>query len=331
MHGRSQVWSTGYENMDSPKIKPPITSKYKKLKHPIIAGLKDKKVLITGATGGIGSCLVRMFASEGATVGIHYHQNQEQAKSLTQSIEADGGRAECFKTDLLSTNAPSLIHDFIEKFSGIDVLVNNAGGILGFKDFLELDETSWNETQRLNVQAPFFLAQQAFSHMKEHGGGKIINISSIAAKYGFSNAVKFLISKGADKEHFTNEHHTPLSLAVSQNHLKVVQILFEDWISPNSHEEPYLHLSPIFNVKSKEIAQLLIDNDAVTHEIYNDKNQSPLTVACQNGYLDVVEFFLDDGLDINHLDNDNKTSLFYALTNKHEDVAKLLISKGAHK
>jgi len=153
----------------------------------------------------------------------------------------------------------------------------------------------------------------------------------IAAKHGFANAVKFLISKGADKEHFTNDHHTPLSLAVSQNHLKVVQVLFEDWISPNSHEKPYLCLSPIFNVKSKEIAQLLIDNDAVTHEIYNNKNQSPLTVACQNGYLEVVEFFLDDGLDINHLDTDNKTPLFYALTNKHHDVANLLISKGAQK
>merc|ERR1712034_165826 len=108
-----------------------------------------------------------------------------------------------------------------------------------------------------------------------------------------------------------------------------VQVMFEDWISPNSHEKPYLHLSPIFNVKSKEIAQLLIDNDAVTHDIYNDKNQSPLTVACQNGYLDVVEFFLDDGLDINHLDKDNKTPLFYALENKHHDVVNLLISKGA--
>merc|ERR1712034_272635 len=152
---------------------------------------------------------------------------------------------------------------------------------------------------------------------------------SIAAKYGFSNIVKFLISKGAQKEHFTNEHQTPLSLAVSQNHLKVVQVLLEDWISPNSHEKPYLHLSPIFNVKSKEIAQLLIDNDAITHGIYNDKNQSPLTVARQNGYLDVVEFFLDDGLDINHLDSDNKTPLFYALTNKHHDVAKLLNLKNA--
>jgi len=152
---------------------------------------------------------------------------------------------------------------------------------------------------------------------------------SIAAKYGFSNAVKFLILKGSDKEHFTNEHHTPLSLAVSHNHLKVVQILFKDWISPNSHEKPYLHLSPIFNVKSREIAQLLIDNDAVTHEIYNDKHQSPLTVACKNGYLDVVDFFVDDGLDINHLDSDNKNPLFYALKNNHHNVVNFLISKGA--
>merc|ERR1711925_30602 len=152
---------------------------------------------------------------------------------------------------------------------------------------------------------------------------------SIAAKHGFANVVKFLISKGANKEHFTKEHHTPLSLAVSKNHIKVVQALFEDWISPNSHEDPYLHLSPIFNVKSREMTQLLADNDAVTDGIYNDKNQSPLTVACQNGYLDVVEFFLDDGLDINHLDSDNKTPLCYALANKHEDVAKLLLSKGA--
>jgi len=152
---------------------------------------------------------------------------------------------------------------------------------------------------------------------------------SISAKHGFSNAVKFLILKGAEKHHFTNEHHTPLSLAVSQNHLKVVQVLLEKWITPNSHEKQYLHMSPIFNVKSREIAQLLIDNDAVTNEIYNNKNQSPLTIACQNGYLDVVEFFLDDGLDMNHLDIDNKTPLFYALTNKHQDVANLLISKGA--
>jgi len=156
------------------------------------------------------------------------------------------------------------------------------------------------------------------------------SILSIAAQYGFSNAVKFLISKGANKEHFTNENHTPLSLAVSHNHLKVVEVLLEDWISPNSHETPYLHLSPIFNVKSREIAQLLVDNDAVTNNLYNNKNQSPLTVACQNGSLNVVQFFLDDGLDINHLDSDKKTPLFYARRNGHQEVENLLILQGAY-
>ena len=106
--------------------------------------------------------------------------------------------------------------------------------------------------------------------------------------------------------------------------------MFEDWISPNFHEEPYIHLSPIFNVKSREIAQMLVDNDAVTNEIYNENYQTPLTVACQNGLLEVVEFFFNDGLDINHLDSDRKTPLFYARTNGHHDVVNFLISKGAY-
>tara|TARA_B100000315_G_scaffold254773_1_gene296539 strand:+ start:48 stop:806 length:759 start_codon:yes stop_codon:yes gene_type:complete len=157
------------------------------MNHPIISGLKDKRILVTGATGGIGSCLVRLFAEEGATLGIHYHQNQEHAESLSREIKAGGGKAECFQEDLLSTDELRLVHDFIERFGGIDVLINNAGGIRGFKEFLDLDKSSWDETHRLNAQAPFFLAQQAFAYMKKQGGGKIINISSIAAKYGGSS------------------------------------------------------------------------------------------------------------------------------------------------
>jgi 3-oxoacyl-[acyl-carrier protein] reductase len=79
-----------------------------------------------------------------------------------------------------------LIDEFVDKFGGIDILINNAGGVVGFKDFQELDETSWNQTYQLNARAPFFLAQRAFFYMKKQGGGKIINISSIAAKYGGS-------------------------------------------------------------------------------------------------------------------------------------------------
>ena len=90
--------------MDSQNIKLLTTSRDNKLDHQIISGLKDKKVLVTGATGGIGSCLVQMFAKEGATLGIHYHQNQEKAQSLLRDIQIDGGMAECFQADLLSKN-----------------------------------------------------------------------------------------------------------------------------------------------------------------------------------------------------------------------------------
>jgi len=153
---------------------------------PIISGLENKKVLVTGATGGIGTSLVRMFAAKGAVVGIHYHKNQEQAESLVQEVESNGGRSASFQADLLSSDGADLVDAFVERFEGIDVLVNNAGAICGFKDFLELDEASWSETFQLNAQSPFFLAQRAFVQMKKSGGGKIINISSIAAKYGGS-------------------------------------------------------------------------------------------------------------------------------------------------
>ena len=71
-------------------------------------------------------------------------------------------------------------------------------GIEGYKDFHELDETSWSKTYRLNTQAPFFLAQKSFTYMEKQGGGKIINISSIAAKYGGSpKSLHYGVAKAA--------------------------------------------------------------------------------------------------------------------------------------
>ena len=154
----------------------------------IISGLKNKRVLVTGATGGIGTSLVRMFSEKEAVVGIHYNQNHKQAKLLQAEVESNDGRSACFQADLLSSNGGAgLIGSFLKRFSGIDILINNAGAIIGFEDFLELDEIAWAKTFQLNSQAPFFLSQRAFSKMKNSGGGKIINISSVSVKYGGSS------------------------------------------------------------------------------------------------------------------------------------------------
>lgn len=146
-------------------------------------GLEGKRVLITGASGDIGAEIARAFAAEGAIVGIHYHQNRPRAMALLREI---GTQGECFVADLGKTaQCRSLMQAFVRRFKGIDILVNNAGAVVGPKPFRQLDEASWRGTFQLNATAPFFLAQQAFILMQKKGG-RIINISSVAAKYGGS-------------------------------------------------------------------------------------------------------------------------------------------------
>ncbi|WP_319508442.1 SDR family oxidoreductase [uncultured Methanolobus sp.] len=150
--------------------------------------VKGKKILVTGASTGIGACTAELLASRGATVGLHYNRSSKEANDLLQRIYEFGGTAAILQADLLDASShKSLVDAFICSFGGLDVLVNNAGGIHGFKHFLEMDDASWDDTFMINVKAPFFIAKEAFAFMKDNGGGKIINISSISAKYGGSS------------------------------------------------------------------------------------------------------------------------------------------------
>ena len=153
----------------------------------MLEGIRDKKVLVTGGSGGIGSTIARLFAEYGALVGVHYNQSRSNADHLIREIEKTGGVAEAFQGDLITDSPDQMVRSFIDFFGGIDVLINNAGAVIGPKDILDLDGDSWDKTFQLNARAPFFLAQSAFKHMKDHGGGKIINISSISVKYGGSS------------------------------------------------------------------------------------------------------------------------------------------------
>lgn len=148
--------------------------------------IRGRKVLITGASGGIGASMALLFAEHGAILGLHYNSGKQAAGLLARDVEKLGAQVSLFQADLVEESGEAMVDAFIDRFGGIDILVNNAGAVFGFKDFLELDDKSWERTFRLNAQTPLFIARRAFSHMKENGGGKIINISSVAAKYGGS-------------------------------------------------------------------------------------------------------------------------------------------------
>ncbi len=165
--------------------------------------IKNKKVLITGASGGIGSCMAKVFASYDAWVGLHYCADnvgeKEKIIKILEEIQKNSGKAEMFQANFLkSQERDNLIKSFIEKFGGIDVLINNAGAVFGYKYFSELEEKSWDDTFNINVKAPFYLSGQAFDYMEEHGGGRIINISSANVKYGGSaKSLHYCASKAA--------------------------------------------------------------------------------------------------------------------------------------
>jgi len=149
--------------------------------------VRGRRILVTGASSGIGAATAELLAAEGAAVGVHYHRKKAEAEELVEKIRAAGGQAEGFGADLLSRDARAcLVPEVIERLGGLDGLVNNAGAVIGPVPFLELDEAAWSQTFLLNVESPFFLAQAAFRYMQKAGGGKILNISSVGVKFGGS-------------------------------------------------------------------------------------------------------------------------------------------------
>ena len=244
---------------------------------PIFSGLEGKRVLVTGASGGIGRSMSHLFAKSGATLGIHYNENRDDAESLAFDINnSAGGEAICFQADLLSSDMASLVDNFVDRAGGIDILINNAGAIFGFTEFLELDEASWRDTQKLNLEAPFFLAQKAFIHMKKEGGGKIINIGSIAAKYGGSSRSLHYGAAKAALESVT----IGLARAGAQHNILVnmvrggfIDTPFHKKLSSSKNIEERINLIPLKRAgKPEDVARMVLylaseSGDFITGEI----------------------------------------------------------------
>jgi 3-oxoacyl-[acyl-carrier protein] reductase len=144
-----------------------------------------KTVLVTGATSGIGYEISKKFAMGNWNVLCHYHSNEEKAQELKEAIVCQG--VDCFllKADLSGEGDIRNLAGNLKEFQ-IDSLINNAGTYMASKHFSELTIDDMSKTFMVNVFAPMLLTSVIFLSMKERGFGRIVNISSIAAKYGGS-------------------------------------------------------------------------------------------------------------------------------------------------
>ncbi|OGL48281.1 MAG: hypothetical protein A3C43_05930 [Candidatus Schekmanbacteria bacterium RIFCSPHIGHO2_02_FULL_38_11] len=147
------------------------------------------RVLVTGASGGIGAALVKELLNQGARVGIHYNRHKPSIDEMVADTKADPDKNLCLlKADLRNMDeTEGLFNSFIAWAGSVDGLVNNAGDVHVRKHFLEIDAMDIEADLALNLKAPFWLSRLAIKDMEKNGTkGSIVNISSIAAKFGGS-------------------------------------------------------------------------------------------------------------------------------------------------
>ncbi|MEA3515529.1 MAG: glucose 1-dehydrogenase [Nanoarchaeota archaeon] len=140
---------------------------------------KNKIVLITGASRGIGAESAKIFAQEGATVIINYCTDEKSAQKVLDEINGNGM---IIKADISNQEAiNNMFENIFKKYGKLDILVNNAG-IVKIKSIKELSLDEWNKTYSVNITGMFLCSQKAINLMKD--GGSIVNVSSIRGLSG---------------------------------------------------------------------------------------------------------------------------------------------------
>jgi 3-oxoacyl-[acyl-carrier protein] reductase len=143
-----------------------------------IDDLKGKTVLITGASSGIGAALARAFAAHGSRLALHFNSHEDAARSLAKEI---GGAPPLVRGDLTKRGeAKRVVNEAAAALGGLDVLINNAGGIGERRPIADVDDALFDLVYDLNVRSVIGASQAAIPHFEKRGGGNIINVGSIA-------------------------------------------------------------------------------------------------------------------------------------------------------
>lgn len=162
--------------------------------------LKGKKVFITGAEQGIGYHTAKCLIESGCDIYIHYFSGTEGPEKLVDLATSLGQRAEFGPADLTKKDeAETCVANAAEFLGGIDVLVNNVGGIIGRKWLGEIEPDFWQTVIDVNMTTMLHVTQAALPHLKQAAdGASIVNLASLAGRSGgHSGSLAYSMTKGA--------------------------------------------------------------------------------------------------------------------------------------
>ena len=150
-----------------------------------VTKFKDRVAIVTGASTGIGASTAIQMAQNGVKTVINYHKSEDKAREVLKQIESSGGVAVLMQADVQdNAQVKNMVQKTIDKFGKIDILINNAGGLIKRVPIAEMDDSLWDATMDLNLRSMFYCCRATIPHMLKNNYGRIVNISSLAADNG---------------------------------------------------------------------------------------------------------------------------------------------------
>lgn len=151
---------------------------------------------VTGSGTGIGRAVALKLAEQGCDVAVHYNRSEAEAKEVAERVEALGREALLLRGDVADAeDVERMAQEIDGRFGSLSVLVNNAGSLVERATLEETTEELWNRTVGVNLKSAYLCSRAALPLMRRRGGGKIVNVSSIAAKAG-GGSVAYAAAKG---------------------------------------------------------------------------------------------------------------------------------------
>ena len=145
-----------------------------------------KVAVITGASSGIGRATAIEFARSGASVVVNYNSSKDAAEQVVEQIKQEGGKAVAVQADVTQkADVDRLMQATLDAFNGrIDILFNNAGTLVERKTIEETPEELWDKVMAVNAKSVYLCIHAVIPIMKKQGYGKIVNMTSVAARNG---------------------------------------------------------------------------------------------------------------------------------------------------